>query len=564
MIVAASAGASPVDLSAQLQPEEPGVSVPPIEDVRPIVRPTIEQKLAGNLTVLPVIHGTALLSDIDELRSFYVARNWQHAWFHDNRPTAAVSAFLGTLEKAEEEGLSSRDYHDMEIKDLLTTLNDLNGTEEAAMLRVELDILLTDAYRAYASHLYGGKIEPGRLSSQWPVQKKPGPVISELKEIPPAEQMEKTLFSLPPPYLGYRQLRDLLAKYRRIEAGGGWPVIPKGNLAPGKRDPHVALLRQRLFLTGELKEMSVKDLDFYDRSLEKAVRLFQRAHNQKIDGVVGPATLRLLNMTVTERIDQLRLNMERWRWMPRDMNRYIFVNIPAFELKVAERGFVVLKMRTIVGTEDKPTPSFRGHLNQIELNPFWNIPRSITEKEIIPIVKRDPSYLTRQGIRIYRDWRPNAQEVPPQTINWKEVTPKKFPYRLVQDPGPLNPLGRIKFLFPNHFNVYMHDTPSRHLFGREGRTFSHGCIRLEKPVELARYLLKNELGWDGNQILKKIGTGEHQVITLRSPIPVHIVYFTVWTGPDGLAYFRDDLYEYDHLLDTAMHKNVGKTGGFLF
>lgn len=523
----------------------------------------IAEKLTRELPALPVLQGAALLRGVDELKIFYAGRAWQPAWFEGDAPSAAVSAFLQALRRAEEEGLSSRDYHYDEINALLNSWASLSPDKKTD-IQADLDILLTDAYRSYAAHLYGGKMEPGRVSDQWPLQKNYDPPMPALKEIPPSDRLEKTLLSLPPAYLGYRQLRDLLARYRRTDAAGGWPVISGGKLMSGQRNARVAALKQRLFLSGELTVLPAKNRDLYDAALEKAVRLFQRAHNLKEDGAVGGETLRLLNIPVGERIRQIRLNMERWRWMPRNLDRYIFVNIPSFELKVAEKGFVVLKMRTIVGKEDKPTPSFADQLTQIEINPFWNIPRSIVEKEIIPKVKRDPSYLSREGIRIYRDWRPDAPEIPPTEIAWDQVTPKKFLYRLVQDPGPLNPLGQIKFLFPNNFNVYMHDTPSRYLFSRQGRTFSHGCIRLEKPLDLAEYLLRGEKGWTKKQIQKKIDSKERFVITLRDPIPVHIVYFTVWTGGDGLAYFRDDLYEYDRLLDTAMRRNGEKAGGFLF
>ena len=317
-------------------------------------------------------------------------------------------------------------------------------------------------------------MEPGRVSNQWPVQKNNRPEMEEILEIPPADQMEKKLNSLPPGHLGYRQLRDLLSRYRRIDDAGGWPVISGGKLEPGQRNARVTLLKRRLFLSGEMAAMPAKNRDLYDPSLTRAVRLFQRAHNLTEDGVAGPATLRFLNMSVTERIDQIRLNMERWRWMPRNMDRYILVNIPAFEMRVAEKGFVVLKMKTIVGMEENPTPSFADQLTQIEINPYWNVPNSIVQKEIIPKVKADPTYLAAQAIRIYRDWRPDAPEILPEEIDWAELIPKKFLYRMVQDPGPLNPLGRIKFLFPNNYNVYMHDTPTRHLFQRQGRTFSHG------------------------------------------------------------------------------------------
>ena len=548
---------------SQVLPSSPASSDPAGLISHTAVQPKILAKLSSNLAILPILHGTPLLRDVGDLKSFYLRRNGQPVWFDDGRETAAVGAFLTALEKAEEEGLSSRDYHYDEIMTLRSSLNALAPADRVEA-QADLDLLLTDAYRAYAAHLYGGKMEPGKVSDQWPVQKNYDANMQEILDIPPADQMERKLGSLPPAYLGYRQLRDLLAKYRKIEMEGGWPVIPGGKLVPGQRNPRVALLRKRLFLTGELSAFPSKNMDIYDGVLEKAVRRFQRTHNLKEDGLAAGETLRLLNIPVRERINQIQLNMERWRWMPRDMDRYIFVNIPAFEMIVAENGFVVLKMRTIVGMEEKPTPSFADRLTQIEINPFWNIPRSIIEKEIIPKVKRDPTYLTRQGIRIYRDWRPDSPEIAPTDIDWAQMVPSKFPYRLVQDPGIQNPLGQIKFLFPNNFNVYMHDTPSRYLFGRQGRTFSHGCIRLEKPIDLAVYLLKKEQGWGRKQILQKIASGEHYVITLRNSIPVHIVYLTVWTGADGLSYFRDDLYENDRLLDMAMHKNDGKTGGFLF
>jgi murein L,D-transpeptidase YcbB/YkuD len=549
-------------------PPLPLITAPPIspsveEKSFSGIQGKIEDKLNRELLVLPVLRGAALLRGVDELKSFYAARTWQPAWFDGEAPSATVSAFLKALGKAEEEGLSSREYHHDEINGLLNSWMSL-ASDAKTDAQADLDILLTDAYRAYAAHLYGGKIEPGRVSDQWPVQKTYDPKIPELEEIPTSDRLEKTLLSLSPAYLGYRQVRDLLARYRRIEAAGGWPVIPGGKLVLGQRNARVAVLKKRLYLSGELSALPAKNRDLYDASLEKAVKLFQRAHNQKEDGVAGPATLRLLNIPVAERIDQIRLNMERWRWMPRNMDRYIFVNIPSFELKVAEKGLVVLKMRTIVGMEEKPTPSFANRVTHIEINPVWNIPRSIIEKEIIPKVKKDPAYLSRQGIRIYRDWRPDAKEISPKDLDWKTINPRKFPYRLVQDPGPLNPLGQIKFLFPNVYDVYMHDTPSRHLFTREGRTFSHGCIRLEKPLDLAEYLLRAEPGWTRSQIVKKIESKQRLVITLRDTIPVHIVYFTVWIGDGGLAYFRDDLYEYDRQLDTAIHRSGGKKGGFLF
>jgi len=544
-------------------PVSPSVSVPEDDVSVGDLRSKIEAKLTRDLPGMPVLQGEVLLREMDELRSFYAVRAWQPAWFQDGVSVPVVSAFLRALGRAGEEGLFPEDYHYREIHALLGSLEKL-PVDRKVEITADLEILLTDAYLSYTAHLYRGKMEPGKLTPQWPVQKKDVSTVPGFEEIPEAGQLEKRLKELLPTYPEYRQLRDVLARYRRIEAAGGWPVIPGGKLMKGQRGPRVAFLKRRLFLSGELAVLPARNRELFDAALEKAVRSFQRAHNLKEDGVPGGETLRLMNIPVGERIRQIRLNMERWRWMPRNSNRFILVNIPAFSMKVVEKGKVVLKMKTIVGKQENPTPSFGDRMTHIEINPTWNVPTSIVRKEIVPKVKRNPNYLSSQRIRIYRDWRPGAKEISPASIDWKTIDPRNFPYHLIQDPGPQNPLGRIKFLFPNSHDVYMHDTPSRHLFNREGRTFSHGCIRLEKPIDLAEYLLRNDTGWKKGQIMKKINSRQRLVIALRNPIPVHLVYFTVWSDEAGLVYFRDDLYEYDRFLGKAMNHLQGKTGGFLF
>ncbi len=544
-------------------PVSPSVSSPGEDASNEAFRSRMEAKLTHDLPGMPVLQGEVLLRRMDELRSFYTARAWQPAWFQDGIPVPVVSAFLRALGRAGEEGLFPEDYHFSKVHTLLGSL-EKHPVDRKVAITADLEILLTDAYLSYTAHLYRGKMEPGKLTDQWPVQKQNISTVPGFEKIPEAGQIEKRLEDLSPAYPGYRQLRNVLARYRRIDAAGGWPVIPGGKLMKGQRNPRVASLKRRLFLSGELTVFADRNRELFDAALEKAVRSFQRAHNLKEDGVAGGETLRLMNIPVGERIGQIRLNMERWRWMPRKSDRYILVNIPAFSMKVVEKEKVVLKMKTIVGKQENPTPSFGEKLTHIEINPTWNVPTSIVRKEIIPKVKRNPNYLSSEKIRIYRDWRPDAKEISPASLDWKTIDPRNFPYRLVQDPGPKNPLGRIKFLFPNSHDVYMHDTPSRHLFSREGRTFSHGCIRLEKPIDLAEYLLRNDVGFKKAQIMKKINSGKRLVIALRNPIPVHLVYFTVWSDETGFVYFRDDLYEYDRYLGKAMNHQQGKTGGFLF
>ncbi|MCX7982959.1 MAG: L,D-transpeptidase family protein, partial [Syntrophales bacterium] len=248
----------------------------------------------------------------------------------------------------------------------------------------------------------------------------------------------------------------------------------------------------------------------------------------------------------------LEINMERWRWLPDDFgSRYILTILPDLMLYVVDEGYTVISMKTVIGTPKQPSPIFSGDLTYLELNPTWNIPPSIVAKEIIPKVIRDPDYLQKKKIRIFLNWSESAPEVAPKNIKWDKIKPEKFPYRLTQDPG-VNPLGRIKFMFPNEFDVYLHDTTERHLFHRRHRLYSHGCIRIEKPLELALWLLKGtELG-SLERLKKEIRTGRRQKIELPQPISVHILYLTCWVDGNGVLHFRPDYYNYDTMIKNAL------------
>ena len=257
----------------------------------------------------------------------------------------------------------------------------------------------------------------------------------------------------------------------------------------------VFALRQRLAASKDiLKPFPGPAL--FDQELESAVRRFQRRHGLNDDGIVGSKTRTALNVSIEQRIQQIRLNLERRRWMPESLgNRYIFVNTADFVLKVVEGQKTVMDMRVVVGTSYRRTPVFSAQMTYLDFNPFWNIPPGIAREEIAPRVAEHLSYLSERKIRIFGDSSAQAAEVTPRKVNWVRAEKGYFPYRLRQDPGPRNPLGRIKFIFPNAFDVYLHDTPSRGLFDQEIRTFSHGCIRVEKPAELAAYLLRPRGDW---------------------------------------------------------------------
>jgi murein L,D-transpeptidase YcbB/YkuD len=372
-----------------------------------------------------------------------------------------------------------------------------------------------------------------------------------------AEDIGLYLATLAPDSREYRRLKHALSAYRVLARKGGWQALPGGEtLKPGMSDPRVPLLRERLIQLGDLAPtIVVGELTlFYDDSLVQAVKRFQYRHGLDQDGAVGKQTLAALNVPVEARIAQMLLNLERRRWMAEDRpGSYIFVNLADFELKVVDGERTILDTRVVVGTPYHRTPVFSGEMTYLELNPYWNVPPSIARKEILPKIKQDVSYLAQQNMRVFSGWDGAASELDPTAINWLAVSPGSFPYKLRQDPGEGNALGRIKFMFPNRFNVYLHDTPSRALFQRTVRSFSHGCIRVQHPQALAELLLRDDPDWTPERIKAAIASGERRVVTLNNPMPVYITYLTAWVNKDGSVHFRDDIYGRDKRLAQALH-----------
>jgi murein L,D-transpeptidase YcbB/YkuD len=299
----------------------------------------------------------------------------------------------------------------------------------------------------------------------------------------------------------------------------------------------------------------------FDAGLESAVKRFQSRHGLVADGRVAGATLRALNVPVSERIRQIEVNLERWRWLPSDFpDRRIVVNIPEFTLHAFGDGREVLTMPVVVGEEydDRATPVFSNALSIVEFSPYWNVPRSILEKELLPEIIRNPRYLERRHYEIVNGWQADAPVIDPATVDWKRVVPSRFPYRIRQRPGPDNALGRVKFLFPNPYSVYMHDTPEKEKFDRQARAFSHGCIRLSRPFDLARYVFEGMPGWDDARIRSMMAAEATRQVRIRASIPVYIVYLTVFVE-DGRVQFRDDVYGADRRI-AAMIDALEQTG----
>lgn len=488
--------------------------------------------------------------DVRAVKSFYQSRNFRPAWSNDKGPLPRAGDLVAVLAKADTEGLDPRTYHIAAI----TARQAAMQAPPPAQALAEFDMLLTDAALRYAADMRGARV---RLEDEgWKLAMPSFNPVEFLKEAVQGDNFAAALDRLPPSYAGYARLRDSLAKFRLMAKAGGWPTgIPFGpSIKPGMSDDRIPLVRQRLMASGELPPGDI-NIPVLDDALQDALRLFQSRHGLTEDGTLGRQTLTALNVPVESRIEQIMVNMERWRWLPRSLEAsHIAVNIPGSTLDVVDDGKVVLHMRTIVGAPDHPTPSFRGSLNAVTLNPVWNVPSSIASKEILPKLKKDPNYLVANGLRIVSD-DGLAGDGTGTDIDWKQYR-TNMPFQLRQESGDDNSLGRVKFSIPNPDDIYLHDTNSRHLFSRANRYLSHGCVRVQMPQELAELILTRQprTSWTAEKINQAIDSGETKMIQLSKPLPVYLLYWTAWVDANGVTQFRDDVYGRDRNTRAAMSK----------
>jgi len=370
-------------------------------------------------------------------------------------------------------------------------------------------------------------------------------------------EFEGSLKESYPENASYLKLESTLAQYRNLQVGGGWPSVPEGPpMRKGDSGSRIATLRNRLLISGDLEEVNEQHSDLFDNEMVLAVRGFQERHGQTVDGIVGANTLMRLNVSVEQRVRQIEVNLERWRQRPCDLGeRFIMVNTASFQLEVVEKGQTLMKMRVVAGRKSRRTPEVSGELTYLVLNPYWHIPHSIAKRDILPKIQEDPNYLIKQNILVFENWESDSPRIDAQSVDWSRVTEKAFSFKLRQEPGPTNALGRIKFVFPSQFSVYLHDTPVRSLFQKTQRDFSSGCIRIEKPIELASLLLKSEPRWTQEKILDTIQSGKTQVIWLSEKIPVHLSYWTAWVDENGTIHFRDDIYGMDMSRESLFSKS---------
>ena len=479
--------------------------------------------------------------DARALARFYRPRDFAPAW--DGRDgLERASRLLQVLAAADAHGLTPARYH---LEPIRARRRSVPGADTP-----EIELLLTDAFLRYARDVRAGRRPAGLEQPDWGIPATPFDGVSTLASVRSLTDFRALLSSLPPPGPDYARLVEALGRYRAIATRGDWTPVPaSAALTPGDDDARVAALRARLAQEDE-RVVRTGDTRFDDR-LGDAVRRFQARHGLAQDGTVGAATLRALNVPVAERIRQIVWNLERWRWVPRDLGpHYIAVNAADATLRVVADGRTVLTSRVVVGDLRHPTPVVQARLEAVVLNPRWNVPVSIAVEDILPRLRENPRYLADNHIVIMER---RASDPFGLAVDWSTVPADPFPFRLQQQPGPDNPLGRMKFDIPNRFDVYLHDTPGRSLFARPVRTASHGCVRVERADDLAVHVLAGSPGgWTQQRLAEAIDAGDSPRIALARPVPVYILYWTAFVGPDGVVHFRDDVYGRDRRLAAML------------
>ena len=484
------------------------------------------------------------------IRDFYARRDYRPLWYTDSRLSRHGTAVLAALAAAEDHGLNPALYGMPQLADRVRAAS---GDGQA-----DAELALTRAYLEYAADIASGVIDNPRQVGRMFRDAARTPPAQLLDGIAAAPDAAAYLAKLPVDTRRYNDLKAALAKYRQIERSGGWAAISKGPpIKAGFRGPRVAEIKRRLLVTGDLKALG--DAEAYDDALVAAVRAFQARHGLAADGNSGADTLAAMNVPVAQRIDQLLINLERRRWLAGHLGpRYLYLNIADNELKIVENDHTIHVARVIVGQPYQQTPIFSAMMTQIEINPYWNVPRSIAVNEMLPSIRRNPGYLSRNGYMLLTRSGDNTSAVNPNAVDWSQIGRGNFPYYIRQVPGANNSLGSLLFRLPNPHNVYLHDTPAKNLFDRDARFFSHGCMRVENPMKMALLLLAGQDGgaWTEARINSIIATRALTVVPLKRPLLVHVTYLTAWAEHDGSVQFRRDPYHRDAAVLAAYKQAV--------
>jgi L,D-transpeptidase YcbB len=477
-------------------------------------------------------------------QQFYERRRYAPAWIRGTDPAPQMAELMNAVLGATQEGLDPQLYNVALLESRRQEANKGFLTKKGFDPNVAggFDAWLTYLYMKYASDLADGLSDLAHADPKWQIKAETFDPASRLNTALENNSVQQSLVDLAPDHTQYRALRTVLADYKAQAAKGGWPAVPRQvTIKPGQKSPHVAALAKRLAASGDYTASLPREgqIAGYGPALVEAVKRFQRRHGLTDDGVVTPAVLADMNVPLDQRVRQIELNLERWRWLPRDLGgRHILVNIPEYRLEVWEGDRVPVTMRVVVGKQDTPTPIFNDVMTHVVFSPYWNVPPDIAQGETLPEFLRDPAFLQRASMEVLDA---DGRVVDPSTIDLGDPAQ----YRFRQRPGSQNSLGLVKFMFPNQYNVYLHDTPSDSLFARASRSLSHGCVRLEQPQALAEYVLRDQSDWTRERIEQAMHAEEERTVKLRTPLPVYLGYWTARVSADGVMQFRRDVYGID-------------------
>jgi murein L,D-transpeptidase YcbB/YkuD len=502
-------------------------------DLRPILRAT----LAAYAPAAEV--ASAVERERQSLLGFYDARGFAPIWLAENAPALRAERLLALLKAADRHGLSAVDYNVAEIALLLQAAD--------AQTLARLEFALSQAALRYAADMLGARAASVDLPADVKIVPRPLDAERILRELARSDDPAGPLEALAPADPAYAQLRDWLAAYRAFKAGGGWRNIASGpTLDPGTNDPRVPALRRRLAITdgAPAEPADAEAADLFDIQLVAALMRFQARHGLAADGRLGRRTLAALNRSVDARIAQIVANLDRMRARPANEASFIEVNVPGFALRAVEAGETRIEMPVVVGREARATPIFSSRVTEVIFNPSWTVPAKLVREDLLPRLRANPQAMVDLGFRFYRGSGDERVEVDPRKVDWRKVSPRAMPYWVRQDPGPKNALGQVRLTLPNIYDVFLHDTPDRQYFARAERALSSGCVRLERPIDLAEWVLRNTPGWTREAIEAADADAVTRNVPVRRPIPLHFVYFTAFVQ-DGELHLREDIYGVD-------------------
>ncbi len=521
------------------------------------------------------------------LTRYYSRHGYRPFWFDENGIKAIAVELINAVDT--DPVLQPASNTLFGLRDVVLAISTLESASEFHMKpAMRIEAAITGIYDEYMKRVASGSIdwkeferkletleEEKKISAGWDRYGVYKNRVSLLYQALKSNDIYRAINAVNYTYPMAKELEKALRHYEQIAQEGGYIELPEfQKLSEGDRAPAVLFLRERLVQSGELNttECLVQErnesscLEYFDANVKEAVKIFQRNHGLVVDGVVGPDTRKHLNITVEEKIATIRLNLERMRWLPRTLGtQYVLVNIADYKLLVIDDGNVSLEMPIVVGEKRHPTPVFSNKMSSVVLNPYWRVPQSIVKRELVPKLVKDPYALVAQGMRMHADWNESSPDYDFATIDWRiylehddEASNFEVPMRFIQIPSSKNPLGRVKFMFPNKYSVYIHDTFAKRYFKYRQRAFSHGCIRVSNPDALLQSIATIDANVDYDEVREILQESNKTKIALEKKIPIHVVYLTSWVNHKGVVQFRDDIYSYDTMQYELLNKAVMK------